>query len=528
MSAGPQVPGPRPDAFLETSCLPLSHGQEALWFLQQLHPQSPVYTEAWSVRIAEQVVAPVLERSLNELVRRHDILRTRFEAEGGRPRQVTLPAAELTLRVEDLTCLPATEHHAALERLIDGETAHVFDLATAPLLRALLVRTAQDRSVLVFSMHHIVCDGVAAAIFASELQAIYVAYAAGQPSCLAELPLQFPAHAASERRRSEQRANDNLRYWEQLLGDAPVAELVTDRPRPPVQSFRGASETARISDSVASEVDALAARENVTAFMVYLAAFQILLHRYTGESDIVTGAPIADRPSAEADRMIGMFVNMTLFRIDLSGDPSAAQAVARVREAVIEAFAHRVTPFERLVKSLRPQRDLSRNPLFQIAFSYERRPASAPPAAGVWSPHAVAGRAAKFDLTLIVEDEPEGRRATVEYCTELFERDTMRRLIRHYQSLLEAIGSEPETRISELSMLSEPELHQLLVEWNSSGASYRGQSTVHGLFREQVRRAPHAVALVDGDDHLTYSEVDRRSDRLAGRLAAAGIGPEDT
>ncbi|MEO8593989.1 MAG: amino acid adenylation domain-containing protein [Candidatus Solibacter sp.] len=502
---------------------PLSYAQEGLWFLQQLHPSNAVYTETWVVRIAGGIRREALQRSLDDIVRRHEILRTIFPTEDGRPVQVTLPAAEIELRVIDVS--PVDTQREA-DSLIAIETEHVFDLARGPLLRAVLLRLTEIESLFVFSMHHIICDGISARVFLGELETAYAVFAEDRPFRSSELPFQFPDYAAWERRRFEKHAEKNLQFWKEFLSELPISELPTDRPRPPVQSFRGATESVRISDSVAAAVNLFAARENASPFMILLCAFQILLSRYTGQTDIVVGSPISDRPPGGGDELIGLFINATVIRTNLSGAPTVTEALARVRQATIQALDHRQVPFERLVDAVKPERDLSRNPLFQIVFAFE--PCGNAPAGPVskWTARPAERRVAKFDLTMIVEEEPGGLIVRVEYCTDLFGSTWVRRLIRHYESLLEAISSQPETRIPELPLLTESELHQVLCEWNSTQRAYPSDSLLHHLFTRQALRAPDTIALVDGDDHITYGEVERRSDRLAGYLAVRGVGPE--
>ena len=504
---------------------PLSYAQEALWFLQQLHPESAAYTESWIVRIQVCVEPALLEQSVNEIVRRHEILRTGIRTEEGKPVQVVFPTASSPLRVADLLHLSPAAQDVELGRLVAQE-ARVFDLECAPLLRTLLLRLAANESAFVFTMHHLVCDGVSAVIFVRELEAIYSAYAERRPSPLAPLSIQYREYATRERSEAGQQLADNLQYWKRALGGLQVTELSPDRPRPPVQSFRGASESAHVSESVAAAVTAFAAQCRATPFMIFLAAFQILLHRYTDQTIITVGSPIAERPTVEVGNLIGLFVNAVVIRVDLSGDPPAGDALARVRDAALSAFAHRQTPFERLVDAVQPGRDLSRNPLFQVAFAFEPCPGESSGLTTKWVGQPASTHSAKFDLTMIVVQEPNGYALRVEYCADLFDAASVCRLIAHYHRLLESVACSPETRLSDLPLLGESELNRLLVEWNGTDRQYRSNATLHGLFREHAERAPDAVAVIHEDNHLTYGEGDRRSDLLARHFRRLGVATE--
>jgi amino acid adenylation domain-containing protein/non-ribosomal peptide synthase protein (TIGR01720 family) len=508
---------------------PLSYAQEALWFLQQLHPTSAVYTETWAVRITGPIKAAVLDHSLVEIVRRHEILRTCFPMEDGKPVQAISPVAEVRLRLMELGSLTADEREVEVDRLATAESEYTFDLEHGPLLRTALLRFAEEDAVFVFSMHHIICDGMSAGIFLREIQSVYAAYAMDQPSPLLELPIQFGDYAAWERQQFDERAEENLRYWTESQPNLATCELSLDRPRPPVQSFRGASESVRLPDSIAAALNSFAVHENASLFMTLLATFQILLHRYCGQTHIVVGSPIADRPGGSSQDLIGLYVNTVLFRTDLSGNPTAKEALALVRESALEALAHRQTPFDRLVDALNPERDLSRNPLFQIAFAFEPQASKATVSSTLkWQPLSGNRTTAKFDLTMIVEEGGDGFTVVVEYCTDLFEAPFIRQLIRHYQSLLEAISSCPETRISELPMLTESELHQLLVEWNGAQSAYPSNSLLHELFRQRALHAPEAIAVEHGDNQITYAEIERRSNKLGRYLTTVDLTPEVT
>jgi amino acid adenylation domain-containing protein len=376
-------------------------------------------------------------------------------------------------------------------------------------------------------MHHIISDGWSMGVLVRELGALYPAFAAGQPSPLPELPIQYADFASWQRQWLAGEVLDyQLAYWKrQLAGAPPALELPTDRPRPAVQSYRGAALPVQLPRALSEALAALSRQEGVTLFMTLLAAFQALLWRYTGQDDIVVGSPIAGRTRAEIAPLIGFFVNTLVLRTDLSGEPTFRELLGRVREMTLGAYAHQDMPFDKLVDELQPERDMSRSPLFQVMFALQNTPMPALSLAEVTlSPLEAARPTAKFDLTLMLEEAREGIRGTLEYRTDLFDRATIERMAGHYRTLLEGIVEAPGRQVSELPMLTAEELHEILVAWNDTGTDYPADRCVHELFEAQAERTPDAVAVVFGDRQLSYRELNQRANQLAHQLRSLGVG----
>ncbi|RMF36691.1 MAG: non-ribosomal peptide synthetase, partial [Chloroflexi bacterium] len=354
----------------EGNALPLSFAQQRLWFLDQLAPNTPLYNIPDAIRLRGPLDVAVLERSLNEIVRRHESLRTTFRATDGKPVQVIAPTLKLPLPLVDLSGLPKAAREAEVQRLATEEAQRPFDLSRGPLLRVTLLRLGDEEHVALLTMHHIISDGWSMRVLVQELAALYDAFSHGRPSPLPDLPIQYADFALWQREWLQGEVlEEQLAYWkQQLSGSPPVLELPTDRPRPPVQSFRGAHRPFMLPRPLSQAIKALCRREGVTPFMLLLAAFQTLLHRYTGQDDISVGTPIANRNRAEIEGLIGYFANTLVLRTDLSGDPPFRELLKRVREVALGAYAHQDLPFEMLVDALQPERDLSHTPLFQVMF----------------------------------------------------------------------------------------------------------------------------------------------------------------
>jgi amino acid adenylation domain-containing protein len=508
---------------------PLSSGQERLWFLQQLDPDSPAYNIPAAVRFIGSLDAMMLRRSLQEITRRHEALRTTFISVDGQPVQVVQQSVSLPLPVVDLRGMPPAERDIELQTRAVAEAQRPFDLSQGPLLRTTLLRLGDAEHVLLLTLHHIIADGWSMGVFAREVAVLYEAFATDRPSPLPRLPIQYVDYAVWQRDWLQGAVLETqLAYWmQQLSGNLPVLQLHTDRPRPPVLSYRGARQTRVLSKHLAAALKALGQGEGATLFMTLLAAFQALLARYTGQEDILVGTPVANRQRPEIDGLIGFFVNTLVLRTDLSGDPRFRELLRRVREVALGAYAHQDLPFEQLVQAIQPARDVSRTPLFQVLFVLQNAPMPALSLSGLTvellePPSGVA----KFDLTLEVTERDEGLAITVEYSTDLFEAATVTRLLEHYRTVLEGIVANPERRLSELPLLSEAERQQVLVEWNVTQAQYPKDTCIHELFEAQVERTPKAIAVVGGEERLSYWELNRRANRLAHQLKALGVGPE--
>src|SRR5829696_3751552 len=513
----------------EGEAVPLSFTQQRLWFLNQLEPDSTFYNIPIAIRLKGSLDVQSLDRALSELVRRHESLRTRFAVEAEQPVQVIVSDPKFSVVHITVTAATEAEREVEVTRLIDREVDQPFDLQSGSLFRASLLRLAAEEHVLLLAMHHIVSDAWSASVFFKELSALYAAYAAGEKSPLPELPVQYADYAVWQREYlSGEVLNAQVEYWrERLTGAAPVLELPADRVRPAVQSYRGAAARFEVSREVSEGLKELAHAEGVTLFMTLLAAFKVLLYRYTGQEDIVVGSPIAGRTRAEVENLIGFFVNTLVLRTDLSGGPSFRELLGRVRETALGAYAHQDVPFEKLVEELQPERDLSRSPLFQVMFALQNAPREQLQLKDLnLSFVKSANEVAKFDLSLFMFETEPVVRGIISYNADLFEAATIERMVGHFQVLLEGILINPGKSVSQLPLLSEAESRQLLVEWNQTHVTYPAHSSIHELFERQVERTPEAIALICEEQCLSYEELNRRANQLAHELRTLGVGPE--
>ncbi len=506
---------------------PLSFAQQRLWFLDQLAPGNPTYNLPTTIRFDLALDVGALNRSLNTIVARHESLRTTFVAVDGRPMQIVVPALELEVPVVDLRSLRGRDREAEAVRLTADEARRPFDLATGPLVRAGLVQLGDVEWLFLLTMHHIVSDGWSLGVFAQELDVCYRALAVGREPELPDLPVQYADFAWWQR---EWLNGDilaaQLDYWGTLLTDVPVLALPTDRPRPTAQSFRGAGLPVQVPATLTHALRGLAQKEGCTLFMVLLAAFQALLGRTAGQNDVVVGVPIANRTRPELERLIGFFVNSLVLRTDTRGDPTFVELLGRVREVALSAYAHQDLPFEMLVDELQPERDPSRNPLFQVTFQLFSAPGGALPLEASVVNANVPRATAKFDLYLEIVETTDGLHGAFEYSTDLFDAATIERLSGHYLTLLAAVAAEPDSRLSELEVLTPAERRQVVLGWNDTTRPYPRDATVAELFTEQAARRPDAVAVVSDRGTLTYAELDARSNRLAHYLVAHGAQAE--
>jgi amino acid adenylation domain-containing protein len=508
---------------------PVSFAQQRLWLVDQLMPGSAAYNVPTAFRLTGPLNVTVLERSFREVVRRHEALRTGITTMEGQLVQTILPDRPFSLAVVDLSGLPADSRAAECQRRIGEEAHRPFDLEHGPLLRAGLLRLGPEEHALLLTIHHIASDGWSMGILYHEVATLYAAFARGGPSPLPELPIQYPDYAVWQRRWMQGEAlQDQLDYWKQKLdGLAQGLELPTDRPRPAVPAFQGARPSIELPSRLAEGLRTLGRHEGTTLFMTSLAAFQALLHRYTGQRDIAVGSPIAGRTRRELHKLIGCFINMIVLRADLSGDPTFRELLRRVREVAVGAYAHQDLPFERLVEELQGARGPGRHPLFQVMFALHKAPTWGPGLPGVEiTPLKVDNGTAKYDLTLTMIETEAGLTCDLEYDTELFDAATAARMMEHFQLLLEAAVADPDRRLSELPILTEAERHQLLVGWNDTRCDYPTDRSVPDLFREQAARTPDAVAVASKDQALSYAALNARTNRLAHRLRALGVGPE--
>ena len=512
--------------------LPLSFAQERLWFLEQLSPGSPAYNVPAAVRLAGTLDVTALAGSLREIVRHHEALRTRFAVVDGQPAQVVSPVAEAPMPLIDLSGLPEPLRDQEVRRIVAAEAERSFELASGPLFRCALLCLGSREHVALFNLHHIVSDGWSMGILVRELGTLYTAFAQGRPSPLPELPLQYADYAAWQRRwlYGKVLASKLAGWRERLAGAPPVLALPLDRPRPAVPSGRGGSRRVLLPAGILPELAAAGRSAGATPFMVLLAAFQALLHRYTGETDVLVGTPVANRDRAEIEGLIGLFVNTLVLRTDLGGDPGFGTLLGRVRETVLGSFAHQDLPFEKVVEALAPERSLSHPPLFQVFFGLQngtRRTLALP---GLeLAPEEAATGAAKFDLSLLLAEGDWGTGGTLDYNADLFYAVTAERLLGHYEILLGEIVQDPSRRLSDLPLLSAPERAQLLTEWSDTAVDItkvQRDLCVHELFELQAARTPEALAVRHLDEVLTYRELNGRANALARHLRAMGVGPE--
>ena len=496
---------------------PLSNAQQRLWFLHQLAPDSAFYNVPIATRLEDLLDAAALGRAIDELVRRHEILRTTFPLVDGTPVQAVSPKAHVPLRVVNAS------GRADAQRLADEEASAPFDLARGPVMRALLVRLGQAEHWLVMTLHHIVCDGWSMSVLSRELRTLYQAFAAGRPSPLSELPIQYADFAVWQREwlRGE-RLEEQLAYWRTQLAGLPPVPLITDRPRAAAPDFRGGFHRFTLPDGVSAGLRRLAASQGATLFMVLLAAFDILLFRYTGQDDIVVGAPIANRIRKDLEPLIGFFVNTLVLRVDLSGSPSFRAAIERVRRVALDAYAHQDVPFERLVEVLQPERDLSRNPLFQIGFALQNAWDADSGPDHDRQPNVQRGTAI-FDLAMHLWESGEAIGGGIEFSTALFDGGTIARLSEHFLKLLESAVLDPDAGIEELSLLSPSERQRVTVAWNRTEAPYADRAAFHHLVEARAKETPGAIALKGARESVTYRELNERADALARRLRAFGV-----
>ena len=509
---------------------PLSFAQQRLWFLDQLEPGNPQYNTPMGARLRGPLDITILQRALQEIVQRHEALRTVFPAVDGHPVQLVLARIDLPLEVIDLALIPETEREARAQELTDLEGSRPFDLSTGPLTRTVLLRLANDEHWLLVLTHHMVFDGWSVGLFARELAALYEAFADGKPSPLPELPIQYVDFAVWQRERLQGKfLEEHIDYWKRKIGGAPeVLKLPTDRPRPAVQRFRGRIETFSFSGVLAKSLNELARKEKTTMFVVLMSAFQVLLCRYSGQEDMVVSAGIANRNRSEVESLIGCFINILLLRADLAGDPTFLEMLRRVHNAGLEAHAHQDLPFEQLVAVLRPQRDLSYSPLAQVMMVLHNA------AIPVFGFHKITlGRirvpekmAAQYDLLIHFTESENGLLGRIEYNSDLFDASTISRVIRNLETLLHSVAEDPTKAICTLPLIADYEWRQIVIANNHTGKDFPRNQCLHELFETQVERDPEAVAVIAGEHRLKYGELNAHANALAARLCKSGVRPE--
>jgi amino acid adenylation domain-containing protein/FkbM family methyltransferase len=508
---------------------PLSFAQQRLWFIDRMESGKPFYNVPVAVRLKGALNVMALEQTFTEIIRRHESLRTNFVTVDGQPMQNIDVARPTQLPVLDLSDLEVAVRDAEALRVTDAEMRKPFDLTCDPLLRTTLLRLAEEEHIALLTMHHIVSDGWSVGVLVKEVAALYKAFSAGKASPIADLPIQYADYAAWQREwLTGEVLQGQLNYWkQQLQGAPPVLDLPTDRPRPTAQSHNGAFVSLAPGGQLSGQLNALCQKEGVTLYMLLLAAFQTLLYRYSGQTDIIVGTPIAGRTLVETEGLIGFFVNTLALRSNLSGNPTFKEFLQQVREDVLGAYANQDIPFEKLVEELAPERSLTHNPLVQVVFSLQNSPQGTLEMPGLTlSPFGGENRTAKFDMTLGVVENPEGIHATLAYSTDLFNEATAQSMLSHFHNLLQSICAHPETCVQDISLLSPEESRHLLHDFNPQVPALAPASCLHHLFEHQAAVSPHAIALTFDGDHHSYGELNDRANLLARHLRNLGVGPE--
>ncbi len=512
-----------------TEAIPLSFAQQSLWLLNQFEPDQATYNIPLAYRLTGNLNRVALAQSLTAIVQRHEILRTAIQTIEGIPRQQISAQIKLPLVTIDLTELPMTEREPAAQRHAERIVQQPFDLAQVPLFRLALLLVQPGEQILLFTIHHIIGDGWSSEVFFREFATFYTAFVTDQIPNLPDLPIQYADYAHWQRQAlAGEELASQLAYWQkQLAGKLPILQIPTDRPRPAVQSFRGAVCRRMLPEALNLELRSLSQRLGVTLSMLLLTAFKVLLYRYSGQTDIIVGSPIAGRQQAETEGLFGLFINILALRSDLSGDPSFEELLLRVRDVCLAADANQNVPFEKIVETIQPERDASHSPVFQVMFGMN------PP----WSDGAtrelpdlkmtygfgyVHTAASTFDLTLVMRDTGQGLRASIEYSLDLFNQSTIERTIGQFQTLLESIAASPNQPISALSLLSAAERHQLLNEWNQTQVDYP-TACLHELIEAQCQKNPEQIAVLAGERHLTYRDLNQRANQLAYALQEHGV-----
>jgi amino acid adenylation domain-containing protein len=509
--------------------LPGSLAQRRLWFLEQLGGVGSAYHIPGAVILRGALDERALQASLDEIVARHEVLRTTFRLEDGEPCQRIASSTAFALRHSDLSHLSGTAQQIELERHLQAEAGRAFNLAHGPLIRGRLLRLGEDRHALLVTMHHIVSDGWSIGVLIRELAALYGAYHQGQVSPLPALPIQYADYAVWQRQwLAGERLQEQLGYWHDTLAGAPeLLELPGDHPRPAEQSYAGASLPVLLPPALTAQLKTLAREQDVTLFMLLLTGWAITLSRLSGQDDIVIGSPIAGRQRLEVEPLIGFFVNTLALRVRLSDAPSVEALLAQVKETTLSAYAHQDVPFEQVVEVLQPHRSLSHSPLFQVMFALQNTPESVPETSGLTLEGLELPRTtAQFDLSLSVQETGEVLTGNVEYATDLFERATVERFIGYWQTVLEGMLQTRQQPVATLPLLSETGRQQILIDFNQTEAPYPQDKLIHELFEEQAARTPQAIAVVFEGEELSYIELNARANQLAHTLREWGIVPE--
>ncbi|HCF26426.1 MAG TPA: non-ribosomal peptide synthetase, partial [Cyanobacteria bacterium UBA11049] len=540
--------GSGPNISEEVFVFPASFAQQRLWFFDRLFPGTAFYNVPTAIRLTGVLDLAALEESFNEIVRRHEVLRTTFGTQEGQLVQLIASHSRVSLALIDLQQLPVSEREAAAQQTIAQEIQQPFNLAQGSLLRVTLLQLNSTEYVLVINLHHIVFDEWSIALLIRELGLLYSAFRAGKPSLrqatltpLPELPIQYADFAHWQREWLQGDVLESqLSYWRSQLQNLSVLEIQSNRSHLNEPRYRGATQLLELPLDLSQALLALSQQEGATLFMTLLAAYQALLYRYTGQTDIAVGSPIANRNRRELEDLIGFFANSLVLRTDLSGNPTFRELLLRVRQVAVGAYAHQDLPFEKLVEELHPERQASRNPLFQVVFALQNAPIEQLELPGLTlSSFKFEITTARFDLEFYLWEcadnfrslwgdgwqQSEGLRGALVYNTDLFERDAIARMLQHFQTLLAGAVANRDTHLADLPILSVAEQHQLLVEWNQTERDYP-ELCIHQLFESIVTQSPEAIAVSFGKQKFTYQQLNSGSNQLAHYLRKLGVGSE--
>ncbi|MEO6863063.1 MAG: condensation domain-containing protein, partial [Microcoleus sp.] len=526
----------------EVFVFPASFAQQRLWFLDQFAPENPFYNVVTALRLTGSLNLTALEQTFTQIVQRHETLRTTFAAVSGQPVQIISPASQINLNILELQHLPPEQRQISAKKITAAESLRPFNLSTGPLMRVTILRLTDSEHILLLNMHHIASDDWSIGVLIREIQAIYTALINRQPSPLPELSLQYADFAEWQRQWLQGEVLETqLAYWRQQLRGISVLNLPTNRPAPALQSYRGKTQYLELPKKLQDALLALSKREGATLFMTLLAAFQTLLYRYSQQTDIVIGSPIANRNLSEIEALIGFFVNTLVLRTDCSENPTFRDFLGRVREVTLGAYAHQDLPFEKLVEELHPERSLNRHPLFQVVFGLQNAPVDELELPELkLSSFYLETQTTRFDLELHLWEaadkfrsrygehwqDSQGLRGVAVYNPDLFDEVTIARMLKHFKTLLESIVANPEQGIANLPLLSEDEVNQLLIEWNDTRTDYPQNKCIHQLFEEQVDQHSEDVAVSFDSQHLTYRELNSKANQLARYLQKLGVGAE--
>ena len=507
----------------------LTSMQQRLWYLDQLEPNTAVYNIPAAFQLSGRLNLDALKNSLNEIVRRHEILRTSYQLEDEIPVQIIAPVSLIDLPIIDLQEHSHNNQQAELENRLCAEAKRSFNISAGPVTRWSLFKLSEEEHVFFFMAHHIAFDGWSSRVFLSELTELYAAYCADSPSPLPELSIQYADYAFWHRQwLQREELTKQVSYWrDNLSGELPILGMPTDYPRPALQSIQGSMEKLHVDLSLVERLSSVGHSENATLFMVLLTAFKVLLHRYTGQDDLIVGSPIANRTNTQTHGLIGLFANILVLRTKLEGAPTFRSLLQQIRDMCLEAFDNPDIPFERLVEELNPERDMSITPVFQVLFAFQADPGHPKEMSGITiTPVDVPLSVARTDLSLWIDQTDKGLNLGLEYCTDLFNRDTIARLLQNFKILLEDIIVDPDKNIEKLALLSETEQVTLLRDWNATDAVYPKAKCLHQLIEDQGDRTPEKVAVVFGQEQISYKELNERSNQIAHFLCDVGVGPD--